>query len=242
MAGDTLSLERWIRLWRNLGAQGDPEPVFCELAERYDEPGRSFHTAAHINHCLDEFDRARTLMIFPPLVEYAIWFHDAVYRCNPGNDEERSAEIAYAVLFGAGLPNMARQIYALIMATRHPSSPITKDARVLSDIDLSSLSLTPTEFDKNSEAVRAEYGCVADHVFFPAAVAFFDELLARKRIYFHDYFALRYEAAARDNLRRYKEQAMRHLSTLGALRCPKCGGQINHPIGSVPTVLHICKI
>ncbi len=54
-------LVRWSRYWRNLGAEGDPGPVYELLSDLYSERHRAYHTLTHLSHCLDELKDARHL-------------------------------------------------------------------------------------------------------------------------------------------------------------------------------------
>ncbi len=49
----------WHALWSRVGASGDPVPLYSELVTRYSEPQRTYHTLAHVEQCLREFDRER---------------------------------------------------------------------------------------------------------------------------------------------------------------------------------------
>src|ERR1051325_7755552 len=88
---------KWIELWRKIGVPKDPGRSFDELAARYNEPHRAYHTLAHIADCLDQFEAAKHLAEEPLAVELAIWFHDAVYDSRASANEERSVDLAAKV-------------------------------------------------------------------------------------------------------------------------------------------------
>lgn len=219
-----LDEKRWVTLWNNLGANGDPLEVYEMLVERYDETHRRFHTLLHINDCLKGFDEARHSAKSPLLVEYALVMHDVIYDGNPGLDEERSAEFAYQVLVDAGLPSVfAFVAYKLIVdGTRHVALPPEGDAQLVSDIDLSSLGVPPDSFDLNRIAIRHEYHFIPDDEFARGSIAFCDRMLERQRIYFTDHFFAKYEARARANLTRFRD----------ALACPECAGKGEKAVGA----------
>jgi len=55
------SRERWVKLWREIGARDDGLAVYQELAALYAEPHRHYHNLQHVADCLNEFDSARNL-------------------------------------------------------------------------------------------------------------------------------------------------------------------------------------
>lgn len=57
-------------------------------------------------------------------------------------------------------------------------------------------------FDRYEAGIRTEYHWVPDEVFWPKRAEFLRTMMNRKRIYATDFFATKYEAAARENLAR----------------------------------------
>src|SRR5579871_3964915 len=75
----TFTQERWDALWLAAGAKGDPSPWYERLAAAYGEQHRHYHNRQHIAECLREFDEIRDHCQNAPALEFAIWFHDAIY-------------------------------------------------------------------------------------------------------------------------------------------------------------------
>lgn len=73
-----MNQSRWNRLMAAFGLPGAGE-TFDLLVDAYSQKHRHYHTGAHIDHCLREFDVAAGLAIEPAEVELALWFHDAIY-------------------------------------------------------------------------------------------------------------------------------------------------------------------
>ena len=200
--------ERWIVLWKRLGARSGPESIFESVAERYSEPHRAYHTLAHVARCLWELDRSRELAERAEEVELALWLHDVIYDPHAADNEERSAAFAGKLMHEGGLPEDLRgRVAALIRATDHHEEPAPKgDAALVVDIDLSVLGAPPAEFDLYERQVRQEYRHLADDAFRRGRRAFLERFLARPSLYRTETFRLRYEDAARANVARSVER------------------------------------
>ena len=200
---ESLDRSRWTGVWNRLGAEGNGLSVFAILEAAYTEPGRAYHTAAHIRDCLDQFDLCRLTAARPDEVEAAIWFHDAVYLPGAPDNEERSAQLAGTTLAGGGVPAEAvRRIAELVLATQHLTIPRQPDAAFLCDIDLSILGRTPEAFDEFEQRIRQEYAWVPEPVYRSARIEILEGFLARRSIYQTGFFRDRHEAQARANLAR----------------------------------------
>ncbi|MDO8600686.1 MAG: N-methyl-D-aspartate receptor NMDAR2C subunit [bacterium] len=193
---------RWFLLWQRLGARGDGREPYEDLVRRYAEPHRRYHVMAHIEHCLDEFEAVRHLAINPEIAEMALWYHDAVYRTELGvkDNEEKSARLARAVLHDASLPFIGEYVARLILATKHKGVPEGPDARLVVDIDLSSLGLSQDEFYRNWDLIREEYDWVPDEIFLAKRLEILGAFLKRSAIYYTQFFHNKYEAQAQRNI------------------------------------------
>jgi predicted metal-dependent HD superfamily phosphohydrolase len=195
--------QRWLSLWKRIGAQGNAHVVYNDLVARYFEPNRAYHTLEHIGHCLDEFEQVRHLAMNPDTVELAIWYHDAVYDTRAKNNEEQSAALAVEAVRNVSLPDSFGQIVAnLIMATKHLDIPVDSDTRLLVDIDLSILGQSEDEFDEYERRIRKEYEWVPEDEFAAGRSVVLKSLLNRPAIYSMQFFRDKYEAQARRNIAR----------------------------------------
>ena len=175
------------------------------LSDKYSEASRRYHTPEHIDHCLNQFDAARSEIHDPDAVEMAIWFHDAIYEADAvkGGNELASAQLFLHHANGH-FPNEFRdKVYRLVMVTTHSEVPQTNDERFMVDIDLSSFGLPWEQFSRDSANVRAEFPGVSDSVFSERQRCFLEGLLARESFCFTKFFRLRHEEAARANISRY---------------------------------------
>ena len=194
--------DRWRQLWQAAGASGDGGPWYERLTRAYAEPQRHYHNQQHIAECLAEFDGARHLARQPVAVELALWFHDAVYDPKAGDNEEQSAVLAKNCLEAAGLPTLASTVSELVMATKTHHTEAGPDAALVVDIDLSILGQGEARFAEYESQIRKEYGWVLKPIFNSKRKEILQRFLGRERIYTTEYFANRYEEAARRNLER----------------------------------------
>lgn len=195
--------ERWLDLWDRLCAQGDAGPLFDHLRAQYSEPHRSYHTLDHLAHCLAEFEAARSLARRPEAIEWAIWFHDAIYDPRASANEEQSAHVAETAGRSAGLSeSFCRKVATLVRATAHREPPRERDAQILVDVDLSILGQPAGRFDEYERQIREEYSWVPDELFAEKRSAILKSFLRRPTIFSAGCFRERYETPARRNLTR----------------------------------------
>lgn len=203
---------RFEALWKRHaipGSVAEPAAVYRELMAAYGEPGRHYHTATHIAHCLEQFDPAAPLMGEADAVEMALWFHDAIYEPRATDNEARSAELFQARASGALEEPFVARVFELIMVTTHQEPPQDPNAEFMVDVDLSSFGLPWEQFRRDSDAVRKEYAHVDDARFYATQLRFLRSLLARSPLYCTAYFRGRLEQRARENISRHVEELRR---------------------------------
>lgn len=190
----------FLKLCQEFGARKNPLYVYDDLHSRYLEPHRGYHTIDHIKSCLGEFRQVTALLRYPNAVEFAIWFHDAVYNTHEHDNEEKSAQLAVNVIKELELPLSLIQVTNLILATKHDTKPTDNDEQLICDIDLSSLGLPSDEYHQNSFKIRQEYSWVPKDQFVLGRSKIIMSFLSQPSIYFTDYFKEKYEKQARINL------------------------------------------
>lgn len=202
-----LMRNRFSSLWTQLGASGDVEPVFADLATRYRESHRSYHTLDHISQCLDEFDTAQHLLREPLAVAMAVWYHDAIYRIGHHDNEEQSATLAWRICAGAGLGQQFSGAVADLIRMTATHRAADDDARAFADIDLSILGQLPTAFAAYDAAIHREYvvlGGVDPMLFRTKRAEILSEFLGRaeaNQLYTTPFFQQKYGTQVRENLR-----------------------------------------
>lgn len=123
----------------------DPGPYAENLLARWAEPHRRYHTTAHLTAVLDHIDTLADHAADPAAVRLAAWFHDAVYRPDRSENEERSAQLAERALTEAGVPEArTAEVARLVRLTvGHDPQPGDTNGEVLCDADLAILAAPP---------------------------------------------------------------------------------------------------
>ncbi|MFD7427591.1 hypothetical protein ACFV6Z_11090 [Streptomyces sp. NPDC059818] len=185
------------------GAEGpDPLPYADNLLARWAEPQRKYHTTAHLAAVLDRVDTLAGHAADADAVRLAAWFHDAVYRPDRSENEERSAVLAERALPEAGVPaGTAAEVARLVRLTvTHDPADGDSNGEVLCDADLAVLASPPKEYAQYAAQVREEYGFVPDEAFREGRAAVLRQLLELPRLFRTPHGAAEWEPRARQNL------------------------------------------
>ena len=184
-----------------------PADVFGDLNIRYSQEERRYHTLKHIQDSLDTFWPVRSLATQPDLIEWALWFHDAIYDTHSTENVVQSAEMAYAYTRRAGLGILAaRYVRNLVLATKHDFKPQVNAQSLMADVDLAILGQVPSVFDEYEESIRSEYSWVSEETFRRERAKILRGFLDRDHIYHTDNFRMIYESTAQANLERSLER------------------------------------
>lgn len=180
----------------------DPFAYADRLLARWAEPQRRYHTLAHLQAVLDHIDTMAHYADDPDVVRLAAWFHDAVYRPDLSENEERSARLAELALPEAGLSQERTDEVARLvrLTTTHAAAPGDHNGAVLCDADLAVLGSAPEAYAAYAAAVREEYGFVPDDDFRAGRAAILEQLLDLPRLFRTPHGELEWEARARRNL------------------------------------------
>lgn len=195
---------RLLRSW-NATVPSAPE-IGRDLLDRWDSPGREYHTSVHLAEVLDNIHRLDSAAPGDCdsrlVLRLAAWYHDAVHRGRPEEDERDSADLATADLAGVLAPDVLDRVGRLILGTidhtaagRDPLWPIFHDA------DLGILAAPPGRYGRYTRAVRREYSHVPEDTFRRTRAEILEGFLSQDRIYLTDFASARWEDVARNNLR-----------------------------------------
>lgn len=184
-------------------AYPDAGPYADNLLARWQEPQRHYHTVAHLAAVLDGVDRLERYADDADVVRLAAWFHDAVYRPERSENEERSARLAERALAEAGVPGLATaEVARLVRLTEsHDPADDDRNGQVLCDADLAILAAPPEAYAAYTAAVRQEYAFVPNEAFRQGRSDVLRQLLGLSRLFRTPLGAAEWEDVARFNLR-----------------------------------------
>ena len=167
-------------LWRR-GARTLGEAVADRLFQAYREPHRRYHTLSHIDAMLRDFDAQQRPWKHARAVEWAVWFHDAVYETGAetyADNEPASARLLLRLLERPGNGpdeawhadvEFARRLVLATgshRATKEEFAPgQLDDARRFLNLDLAILAAPWEQVLAFDAAIREEFSRVDDACF-----------------------------------------------------------------------------
>ncbi len=184
------------------------ETLLDEIRDLHSGPDRGYHGWSHPLALLALHAEVKPLLHDAEAVRCAILFHDAIYVPRRADNESRSAELAARMLKGTVPDGTLDRTIRLIEATARHTIPNdlpedeAADMALFLDMDLSILGASEAAFDAYEAGVRHEYREVPDAAFRLGRAAILEGFLAREALYFSPWGRSRFEAPARENLRR----------------------------------------
>lgn len=187
---------------------------FEVLTALYCATNRYYHNFKHIQMCLDELNEYKksidmvrqNLLRNLDYIEFALWYHDAIYGHEDFDNENASAILAQQVLmFSSNEAYSCYYVPRLIRATKHVvlSSFDPDDSQAASmivDIDLAIFGKCPEVFQEYEVNIRKEYSKYNNEVFNKSRIKILRDFLDRPHIYYTEFFRQKYEIQARINL------------------------------------------
>ena len=182
--------------------------LWQDIAARYNEPQRAYHTLKHIYQLFEQFEHIKHCLHEPHIIALALFFHDVIYDPKRSDNELKSAEYAVEVLKNYLSAEQCQHIYTLIMMTAtHQLDKLAdeykiSDAAFLLDIDLSILGAPWSEYEQYAKDVRQEYANVSNADYSVGRIEVLEGLLAHPTLYLTDYYHSQLENQARQNIER----------------------------------------
>jgi len=133
--------EHWLALAATLGVPPEQARLLsADLAARYAEPHRHYHTLDHLQHMFSVIELLCHPQPAGPALLLAVWFHDAIYDPRAADNEEQSAALAQHRLAPWVAPSVLAETTRLIGLTKnHETTAVDHVGQVLLDADLAIL-------------------------------------------------------------------------------------------------------
>lgn len=177
---------------------------YNELIESYNSSNRMYHNLHHIQSLLTLSKQYRHLLQSPKTVDFAIWYHDAVYDASQSDNEELSAKLAKDHLTKLCLDEeMVSDCCKYIMATKNHQlnqEVDSFDVQFFLDIDLSILATDRTTYLEYTKQIRQEYHMYPEALYHEGRKKVLAHFLGMRRIYKTGRLQNLWEQQARENL------------------------------------------
>jgi len=187
--------------WRDLLQIWAVDPLlagqtFEDVARRFAEAGRYYHTLDHIQDVLATVENLGSFAQKLNVVKLAVWLHDVIYDSKASDNEERSAEYAERLCQRLSIPEGV-VVVSLILKTKTHDAEGDVDAQVLLDADLAILGASESVYQTYAEQIRQEYEWVQEAEYRTGRRQILTRFLTRPRIY---HLLIHLEEAARRNI------------------------------------------
>lgn len=179
------------------------EKSFAAIVARYDEGHRRYHNRTHLEELFALYEGCKHLLKDRKAVIAAIFYHDLVYNPRSSVNEEESAESAVSSLSGLGFsPAFAERVGGMVLCTKtHACPEEDEDTKLFIDMDMAILGSDPVRYRAYARAVREEYACFDDRLFYTARLnRFLIPTLSKPRLFLTGLFEERYGGQARKNM------------------------------------------
>lgn len=192
--------QRFLALAKKLKVDKSVE-IFQILTSLYEESNRFYHTLAHIEFMLGEFDHHKSSLDWADAVEWAIFWHDAFY--NTHLDDATNVKLSASMAIAS--PQMSKEfierVDLLILATTHVEEPHISDAKYLCDFDFAILGQDFATYVGYRDRIRHEYAWVPIDTYRVERIKVLEGFLDRGQIYHTIPYQDTYERAAIENLK-----------------------------------------
>lgn len=196
---------RWEQLFPDSEAAQLAAQLWLEIESQYSEKSRYYHTLKHLYHMFQEYDRIKTSIYDNMAFEFAIWYHDIIYKASKTNNEEQSAQVAVDRLQKLSLENSQIELIKTLIISTKKHSTLAKehisDNAYLLDIDLSILGSDWNTYQTYCSNIRKEYKMYPTFMYNKGRKEVLKRFLERDTLYFTEYFKEKFETQARENIK-----------------------------------------
>lgn len=194
--------EVWTNLMhKNVVEQSKRDRLWQELDREYTKKNRHYHGWNHILLMLSELRQIKEKIVDIELMQFSIFYHDAIYSVIRKDNEEKSAALAVQRLHEIGFnSDRIDKCKEQILATKTHQCEENTDTAYLVDIDLGILGSQRKTYQQYIQNIRKEYSIYPDFMYRKGRKAVLQDFLARKTIYKTEFYRKRLELQARENL------------------------------------------
>lgn len=172
-----------------------------ELEKAYSSKSRHYHNLLHLEEMLELYENCKNELQNPDEILFALFYHDFVYEPTRKDNELKSATFAVGIL-NTNDQLDKQLIFDLIIATQLHQYNQNQDINWLIDFDLKILSKNWEAYKIYCQQIRKEYKIYPDFLYNPGRKKALQHFLKSEFIFQTDLFREKYEAKARENIKR----------------------------------------
>lgn len=201
---------RLYTLWEKLISKYTDDKLFLdyhweEVKRFYSEEKRYYHNLNHISHMLHFAENDQADLIDYDILQFAIWYHDIVYKATKSNNEEKSADFAQKQLNTLKIdPKRIENCEKLIISTKKHKilNAQNQDNSYLLDWDLAILGTAWETYELYTQKIRKEYAIFPNFMYKKGRRKVLQHFLERPQIYYTEKYHDLWEANARKNIQK----------------------------------------
>lgn len=197
--------QRWLNFASQWVSQERAQAIFEELSTLYNEPHRHYHTLHHLYNMFVLWDKLQPQLIDSKAVEFAVWFHDAIYNAKRNDNEEQSAKLAKKIMLemmGEENETLMSVQQLILSSQKHRPLVDVYDCHFFIDLDLAILSATADDYMVYCQQIRQEYKHYPAFIYRMGRKQALVRFLNRSHIYCTNHFRQHYEAQAQQNIKK----------------------------------------
>lgn len=180
---------------------GDALVMWKEIQSAYSDSSRHYHTLAHLENLHWHLEEIKFQIQNWDAVLLALFYHDIVYNVKKSDNEEKSASVAEKRLQSLSVPSVTiERCIRHILATKSHTISSDNDTNLFTDADLCILGISSEEYFQYCKKIRSEYSVYPDMLYKPGRKKVLQHFLAMDRIFKTEYFFVKFERQARENI------------------------------------------
>lgn len=180
--------------------------MWGEIEKAYSNKKRYYHNLSHLQNLLLHLQVVKEEVKCWDTVLFALFYHDIIYNALKKDNEEKSALLADKRLSELGFARPDIELCKMIiLATKGHDAHSNSDINYFTDSDLCVLGSEWNIYIEYADNVRKEYAIFPDIIYKPGRRKVLEHFISMKQIFKTPYFFKRFEASAKNNLKKELE-------------------------------------
>lgn len=172
-----------------------------EIEENYSNSKRHYHTLQHLENVLIKLIEVKAEIKKWEIILFSLFYHDIIYNPFKSNNEEKSSELGEKRMTQISVSTESiKACKKQILATKSHLPSADSDTNYFTDADLSVLGQPWEIYSEYVKNVRKEYSLYPDLIYIPGRKNVLKHFLEMDRIFKTDFFYMKLEAQAKENL------------------------------------------